>query len=148
MTQEVKSNTKKDKRPTRLTGEDNVLGNRLKELREAKGLSFGKLAKILEKSKTTVIGYEHGYRFPLLRDIDDLAEALDTSVAYLIGETDIPGPPITKATIRQTIDELIKHGDFHFDGEAISDEELERMIEHMRKVNEAADKEDNNKEKA
>jgi len=145
MSQLTTNNNNKDKRPPRNTGEDNILGNRIKAICIEKELSYGKLAKLLGKSKTTVIGYVHGYRFPLMRDIDELANILDTSVSYLIGETDIPGPPVTYKTLPQTISELIKHGDFHKDGEIVSQQELEAYVafleEELERINK--NKEDN-----
>jgi len=68
MSQEIKENNNKDKRPPRNEGEDNILGNRLRVLRKKRGLSLAQLAKLLGKTKTAVVSYEQGYRFPLLRD--------------------------------------------------------------------------------
>lgn len=119
-----------DKRPARNEGELNILGNRMKVLRDAKGLSTGKIAKLIGKTKASVIGYEQGYRYPLLRDAHKLAEVLGTSVAYLIGETDISTPPITK----QTLGELIKTGDFHYGGQKLTDDDLDRIIEKLEAI--------------
>ena len=134
--------TNKDKRPPRLTGEANVFGNRLTELKEEHKYSFADIADMLNKSKTTIIGYSHGYRFPLMREIEKLAKLFNTSVAYLIGETDIKGPPITK----QTLAEMIKYRDFKRGKVVLEQEELDLLIDHMEKMNMAADKELEEKE--
>jgi len=159
MSQEIKENNNKDKRPDRLEGEDNILGNRLRVLRKKRGLSLAQLAKLLGKTKTAVVSYEQGYRFPLLRDIDTLAEELGTSVGYLIGETDISGPPVTgekiedslKYTLEQlSLGELIKTGDIHNGEEVLSNEQLKIINEYLRKVlnGEAELKINNDDEKA
>ena len=67
-------------------------GKRIKECREALGLSVDKVAAVLGKNRATVYRYENGY-------IDDipisivlkLAEALHTTPAYLMGWVDEPG---------------------------------------------------------
>lgn len=128
---QTKENNNKDKRPARLTGDANVFGNRLKELKEEHGFSFADIANMLDKSKTTIIGYSHGYRFPLMRDIEDLAKIFNTSVAYLIGETDIKGPPVTIQNLPQTLSELIKNGQFHVDGRILSEEELQVYVDFL-----------------
>ncbi|MEM4997425.1 helix-turn-helix transcriptional regulator [Priestia sp. SB1] len=143
---QLKDNQNSDKRPPRNEGEENILGNRIKELRDIKGLSTGKIAKLIGKTKASVVGYEQGYRFPLLRDIHLLAEVLDTSVAYLIGETDIPGRPLTLDTIKP-LSELIEEGDFHRAGKALTPEQLEKLIAHMKDLtNTDAEDRDDQKE--
>lgn len=143
---QLKDNQNSDKRPPRNEGEENILGNRIKELRDIKGLSTGKIAKLIGKTKASVIGYEQGYRFPLLRDIHLLAEVLDTSVAYLIGETDIPGRPLTLDTVK-SLSQLIEEGDFHKGGNELTQQQLELLIDHMKKLNntDAADRDDREK---
>lgn len=143
---QLKDNQNSDKRPPRNEGEENILGNRIKELRDIKGLSTGKIAKLIGKTKASVIGYEQGYRFPLLRDIHLLAEVLDTSVAYLIGETDIPGRPLTLDTVK-SLSQLIEEGDFHKGGNELTQQQLELLIDHMKKLNntDAGDRDDREK---
>jgi len=145
---QTKETNSKDKRPERLTGDANVFGNRLKELKAEHGFSFADIAKMLDKSKTTIIGYSHGYRFPLMRDIEDLAKIFNTSVAYLIGETDFKGKPVTKKDLPETLSDLIETGYFHEDGKVLSEEELqsyvsflEAELEQLKKSKQDADKE-------
>ena len=124
---QTKEANNKDKRPARLTGEDNVFGNRLDELKEEYGYSFEQIGNILDKSKQTIIGYRHGYRFPQMRDIDKLADLFNTSVSYLLGETNIKMP--------SPLEKMIQNGNFTYNGRELTEEELYRVLEHLRKKN-------------
>ncbi|MDR0615189.1 MAG: helix-turn-helix domain-containing protein, partial [Synergistaceae bacterium] len=70
-----------------------VTGVRMKELRNKIGVTQAQLAEKLDVTNDTVSRWERGVleigRDSLLR----LAAALDTSVAYLIGETEDSSPP-------------------------------------------------------
>jgi len=44
-------------------------------------------------AKTTLHGYESGRREPDLTTLQKLARALNTTTAFLLGETDDPSPP-------------------------------------------------------
>lgn len=50
------------------------------------------MAEALGVSPKTVSHWETGEREPDLATLHELARILDTSVAYLVGETDDPGP--------------------------------------------------------
>lgn len=65
-----------------------ALGDKIRELRRAAGLTQGDLAKMLNTTKQTIGKYEQGIvsNLPLSR-IVELANALNTSPAYLMGWT-------------------------------------------------------------
>lgn len=67
---------------------------RLKQLREAKGLTQLRLAMELNVSQETISGYEIGKAVPPAEMLIKLADALDSSVDYILGRTD------TKSTLR------------------------------------------------
>ena len=67
---------------------------RLKQLREAKGLTQLRLAMALNVSQETISGYEIGKAVPPAEMLVKLADALDSSVDYILGRTDI------KSTLR------------------------------------------------
>lgn len=67
---------------------------RLKQLREAKGLTQLRLAMELNVSQETISGYEIGKAVPPAEMLIKLADALDSSVDYILGRTD------TKCTLR------------------------------------------------
>lgn len=60
-------------------------GIRLKELREAKGLSQGDVAKCLYVTRSTVSGYERNVITPSLDQMIKLALIYNTSLDYLVG---------------------------------------------------------------
>lgn len=65
-----------------------AFGERIRELREEKGLSQEELGKILKVAKSTISQYELGKRNPDPETLDNLANILDCSVDYLLGRTD------------------------------------------------------------
>lgn len=67
-----------------------MLGENLKQMRKAKGLSQEELAIKLHIVRQTVSKWEKGLSVPDSGMLIRLAEALDTSVAVLLGETPSP----------------------------------------------------------
>jgi transcriptional regulator with XRE-family HTH domain len=65
-----------------------ILGKRLKELREEKGLTQKQLADILHLNSVTYLHYEKSQREPPLSVLADMAIYFGTSVDYLLGLTD------------------------------------------------------------
>ena len=66
-----------------------TIGQRIKTLRKQRGLSIDDLAVKLGKNRTTVYRYENGDIENLpLSILDSLADALDTTPAYLMGWSD------------------------------------------------------------
>lgn len=70
-----------------------IFGKRLKEARHMKGITTVSLAKLLSVGNNTVSRWENGTREPDLETIGKIADILNASVAYLMGETDDPTPP-------------------------------------------------------
>lgn len=68
------------------------VSERLTERRTAKRLSRPKLAEMVDLSEKTIINYESGEREPKTGDLAKLAQALDTTSAYLLGEINDPSP--------------------------------------------------------
>lgn len=62
---------------------------RLKELRKEHFLTQAKLSKILNYGYTTIANYEAGRNYPNMSDIVKLANVLDVSTDYLLGNSDI-----------------------------------------------------------
>ena len=63
----------------------NTFGERLKELREEKGLGQVKLAEAIGVSKGIVSFWENGLREPKLSNLVALAEYFGVSLDYLAG---------------------------------------------------------------
>ena len=66
-----------------------TIGERLKQLREGK-YSQEELADILKVSNVTISNWENGLQEPRSKRVRELAEALGTTPAYLLGENDSP----------------------------------------------------------
>lgn len=65
-------------------------GDRLKELRLAKGLKQAELGKLVNITKVSICGYEKSNRTPNLETLLDICEVLETSPNYLLGsETNV-----------------------------------------------------------
>jgi len=63
-------------------------GKRLAACRKAKNLSQKELAEIFNTSHTTIGKYERDEMTPSIEAAKKLAKILDTTVGYLLGETD------------------------------------------------------------
>ena len=61
-------------------------GKKLRECREDKGLSQQELAKILKTSHSVIGRYERDEMSPSIEAVKKLAQVLDTTVGYLLGE--------------------------------------------------------------
>ena len=64
-------------------------GNRLKTVREEKGLKREEVAKAIGTSAAIIGRYERNERTPSIDIAKKLAEALDVSLDYLVGETSV-----------------------------------------------------------
>ncbi|MCR5781351.1 MAG: helix-turn-helix domain-containing protein, partial [Clostridia bacterium] len=64
-------------------------GDRLKLLRNEKGLSQQKLAERIGMSKSSVNMYERGEREPGLEILETLADIFNCDIEYLLGASDI-----------------------------------------------------------
>ncbi len=69
-----------------------MLGNRIKILREEKGLKQDELAKIIDVSPSTIGMYEINKREPNNEITLKLAEYFNVSTDYLLGKSDIRNP--------------------------------------------------------
>ncbi len=65
-----------------------ILGERLKELRQEKGLTQKQLAEKLNVNSVTYLHYEKEQREPPLSLLADIAKFYDVSVDYLLGLED------------------------------------------------------------
>lgn len=74
------------------TGDDYLcmIGNRLKQLREERGLNMRQTAQKLEIPYTTYVGYEKNEREPNSEILLKLADFFNCSTDYLLGHTDDP----------------------------------------------------------
>ena len=62
---------------------------RLKALREEKGISQQKLAERIQTNQQNIHRYEHGFYEPDIQTLKLLADFFETSIDYLVGNTEI-----------------------------------------------------------
>lgn len=102
---------------------------RLKQLREAKGLYQKDVAAFLGVDRTTYVKYERGDSEPNHDTLSKLASFFDVSVDYLLGRTDVPKEA-------QTLDEQLKGVDFALYGEThdLTEEEKQDILEFVQYI--------------
>lgn len=66
--------------------------DRIRKLREEKGLTQEELAKILGISRATLASWETGRREPDFETTSKIAEFFGVSIDYLLGRTNNPAP--------------------------------------------------------
>lgn len=69
-----------------------LFGDRLKILRNEKGMTQSDLAKLLDISPSTIGMYEQGRRDPDTKTLKFLAEYFDVSIDYLLGRVNVKNP--------------------------------------------------------
>jgi transcriptional regulator with XRE-family HTH domain len=82
-----------------------LIGERLRQLREEKGLSQGDVEKASGLLRCYVSRVEHGYTVPSLETLERFAGALDLPL-YRLFYTGEDTPPTPNLTLRKTLEEL------------------------------------------
>ena len=77
-----------------------AFADRLKQLRKRK-YSQEELAELLNVSVITISRWENGVMEPTAKNVSKLARLLETTAAYLLGDTDDPAPGQTAPTTEQ-----------------------------------------------
>jgi transcriptional regulator with XRE-family HTH domain len=101
-------------------------GDRLKHLREHRGITHQELAAMLDVGYAQIYRYENNKVDPVGQVLDRMASLFDVSVDYLLGRTDNPTPHIQsddltdqeiraiaawrQGNIRQAIREIVNDG--------------------------------------
>lgn len=112
----------------------NELGNKLKGLREKKGVSMDKMCEDLASTygvnlaKSTISKWENGKTEPTLAYIRLLSKYFDVSLDYIIGT-----PSINKEISKNKIGTLETIA-AHFEGEEFSDEDKEDIENFIKFV--------------
>ncbi|PRX21698.1 transcriptional regulator with XRE-family HTH domain [Orenia metallireducens] len=105
-----------------------TFGERLKELRQDKGLTLREMAEHFNRGRTTFSNYENDYRKPDMDLIDELADFFNVSVDYLLCRTDQRQDPNTKIKSAISNDpELVE-----FWGELEEREDLQLLFKQTR----------------
>ena len=81
-----------------------TLGENIKIKRKEKRLTQEKLAEIIGVHPNTIRQWEKNKNSPKTQDIEKLAEALDTTISYLYGETSVFGTTYIRTFYTEDID--------------------------------------------
>ena len=117
------------------------MGNRIRELRKARGLTMKQLGEVLDLAESTISQYETGKRQVDNETLLRLGEFFGVSVGYILGAEDHKKAPglsekdrrdVAK-NLEQMMAELENGGDLMFDGDPMSDEARDsiRQALHM-----------------
>jgi len=106
---------------------NNVLGLRIKQLREEKELSQLKLAKHLNISNTTLSQYESGKRIPGDGIKIKIAQFFDVSIDYLFGCTDVRNPHASKEPVSRVAPKAYDN----LDKTGLSEEDIKKVEEYI-----------------
>ncbi|KDR95938.1 Transcriptional regulator, contains XRE-family HTH domain [Peptoclostridium litorale DSM 5388] len=101
-----------------------MFSERLKTLRNEKGLTQQDIADILGIGRATVAGYETKGKQPDYEKLTLLADYFNVSTDYLLGRTDQRKPCSTDKPITKAYHNL--------DAEGLSDEDIEKVEEYIR----------------
>lgn len=106
------------------------IGERLKLLRESRGLSQSELARRIGVPNQSVSNYERGFRQPPAEFIHKVADFYEVSVDYLLGRDHF----LYKDQGPISLDDFLKKGTFLFDGVPLTEKELEHVQNTLRLI--------------
>lgn len=107
-----------------------MFAQRLRTIRKSRNLTQSDLAEKLEIAKSTVAGYEKGFRKPKIETLNHLSEIFHTSTDYLLGLTDDPTPKDTSNDLA----DLLKLPDFTYKGIKLEDKDLDVVIRFLEQM--------------
>lgn len=107
-----------------------LIPDRLKSAREKLNISKAEAARRIGLTAASYVRYEAGDRRPSPQVIKSIAENLETSVAYLSGETDDISPDVVSIhkSINPLLFELIKNT------ESADDATLQRLLSYYSQL--------------
>ncbi|AZO95240.1 helix-turn-helix domain-containing protein [Halocella sp. SP3-1] len=109
------------------------LKDRIKQLRNEKGITQDDLATYLGVSRSTVAGYETAKRKPEYETLQKIASYFKVSVDYLLGNTNERHPADKLLNEKDLeIQELLDRFNVHLDGEILTKEDKNSVINFLR----------------
>lgn len=113
-------------------------GDRIAELREAKGWTQEELANSLGITRAALSHYEKNRRKPDFEALKQLADCFHVSVDYLVGRTTQPQSELSNdfraftEQLELSDDDVLRHYQLTVDGHQLTDEEARRFIAFVR----------------
>lgn len=108
-------------------GNESMFAQRLKDLRKKSGMNQAELGEKIGVAKSTIAGYEKGFRKPKIRVINQLAEIFHTSADYLLGITEDRTPKKPS----KDIEKILKEPDYHYKGRKLTNDDLELLLKYL-----------------
>lgn len=106
-------------------------GQRLKELREEKGLLNKELAKEINVEPATITNWEKGNRSPREDILIKIADYFDCSLDYLLGRTDNKTSKIIKGSFNNNTVEVEVDKSYPYD---LTPDDVEKMLNQLKAV--------------
>jgi transcriptional regulator with XRE-family HTH domain len=116
---------------------------RLRQLREEKGMERQDLANYLNMSYSTIAKYESGVRFPDKETLQKIADFFNVSVDYLLGRTDVRNTfipddytqkyKVTKKDLLQ-YEDFIKNAGAFFMNDEVAEEDKEKLFKDISEL--------------
>ena len=114
--------------------------DRLRGLREQRGLSQGEAAKRIGIARTTYSNYEAGNREPDIDTLIRMADFYDVSIDYLVGRANDPKMTFSEAErfiydkLELSDEEIMSQVDMYYDGMKLTDEEKKEFLAIVRGI--------------
>ena len=113
----------------------NLIGQRIKQRREALGMSGSELADEIGVNKATIHRYENAdFKSVKLPTIEAIAKVLGVSPAWIIGKTDDPTPERSQkdiVKILETTENLLRQPGLTLDGKPASAESVQSILDSL-----------------
>lgn len=107
-----------------------MFAQRLKELRKSANMNQTELGEKIGKAKSTIAGYEKGFRKPKLEDINRFAEIFHTSTDFILGLTDDRTPKEPS----KDIERILKEPDYHYKGRKLTNDDLDVLLKYLDNI--------------
>lgn len=116
-----------------------MFAQRLKGLRKQAGYTQTDLGERIGVAKSTIAGYEKGFRKPKMEILNQLAEIFHTSADFILGLTNDRTPKEPSKDIEQ----ILKEPDYHYRGKKLTNEELDLLLKYLDIIYKAEHRNDN-----
>lgn len=108
-----------------------VFGERLKELRKAKGLLGKDLAELINVEPATISNWEKGKRFPKESMLIKIADFFNCSLDYLLGRTDNKSSRIYVSEFNNELIEIEINKNYPYE---LSPKQIEKMLSQLDSI--------------
>jgi transcriptional regulator with XRE-family HTH domain len=112
-----------------------TFGDRLKELREEKGLTQGALGEMLNVKDTSISNWENGRRFPDKETLVKMANIFNVTTDYLLNNSENKNLRYITTTELKTFlpDKLVDSIEIKALVDILDDQTKQEIIEHLKK---------------